>query len=114
MRDGTLKSQSYWVDPYSPAKITENIVHPGNWPNWAVFGSKFTTVDPDGILMQGQRFPTPNSPLEVMVVVVWRKGSRIDSICKKIAQIVRNFDLTEQSGYFFCAGLKPTGFSWIS
>ncbi|PKI50466.1 hypothetical protein CRG98_029149 [Punica granatum] len=46
----------------------------------SVFGSEFTTVDPDGILMQGQRLPTPNSPLEVIVVVVWRKGSRIDPI----------------------------------
>ncbi|OWM90840.1 hypothetical protein CDL15_Pgr011600 [Punica granatum] len=45
-------SQSYRVDPYSPAKIMENRVRPGNWPDWAVFGSEFTTVDPDGILIQ--------------------------------------------------------------
>ncbi|PKI50186.1 hypothetical protein CRG98_029430 [Punica granatum] len=68
MRDGTIKSRvgpwSYRVDPYSPAKITENRVHSGNWPVWAVFGSEFTTVDPDGILRQGQRLPTPNSPPE--------------------------------------------------
>ncbi|PKI70109.1 hypothetical protein CRG98_009572 [Punica granatum] len=98
------QSQSYWVDPYSPTKITENRVCPENWPYWAVFGSEFTTVDPDGILMQGQRLPTPNSPMKVMVVVVWRKGSRIDPICKKTAQTVRNFDPTGQSSYFFVLG----------
>ncbi|OWM72785.1 hypothetical protein CDL15_Pgr024837 [Punica granatum] len=97
-------SQSYRVDPYSPAKITENRVRPGNWPDWAVFGSEFTTVDPNGILMHGQRLPTPNSPLEVMVVVVWRKGSRIDPICKKTAQTIRNFDPTGQLGCFFVLG----------
>ncbi|PKI42656.1 hypothetical protein CRG98_036938 [Punica granatum] len=69
-----------------------------------VFWSEFSTVDPDGILMQGQRLPTPNSPPEVMVVVVWLKGSRIDPICKKTAQTVRNFDPTGQSGCFFVLG----------
>ncbi|PKI58782.1 hypothetical protein CRG98_020841 [Punica granatum] len=59
-----------------------------------VFGSEFTTVDPDGILMQGQRLLTPNSPPEVMVVVIRRKGSQIDPICKKTAQTVRNFGPT--------------------
>ncbi|PKI73823.1 hypothetical protein CRG98_005807 [Punica granatum] len=68
------------------------------------FGSEFTTVDPDGILMQGQRLPTPNSPPEVMVVVVWRKESRIDPICKKTAQTVRNVNPTGQSGCFFVLG----------
>ncbi|PKI71926.1 hypothetical protein CRG98_007694 [Punica granatum] len=98
------QNQSYRVDPYSPAELTENRVRHGNWPDWAVFGSEFTTVDPDGILMQGQRLPTPNSPPEVMVVVFWRKGSRIDPICKKTTQTVRNFDPTGQSGCFFVLG----------
>ncbi|PKI58129.1 hypothetical protein CRG98_021478 [Punica granatum] len=94
--------ESYRVDPYSPAKITKNRVRPGKRPDSAVFRSEFTTVDPDGTLMQGQQIPTPNSPPEVMVVVVWRKGSRIDPICKKLALTLRNFDPTGQSGYSSC------------
>ncbi|OWM66804.1 hypothetical protein CDL15_Pgr012396 [Punica granatum] len=97
-------SQSYRVDSYSPAKITENRVCPGNWPNWAVFRSKFTTVDSNRILMQGQWLPTPNSPPEVSVVVDFRKESRIDLICKRTARTVRNFDLIVQSGCFFVLG----------
>ncbi|PKI66854.1 hypothetical protein CRG98_012720 [Punica granatum] len=46
--------QSYRVDPYSLAKITENRVRPRNRPDWARFGSDVTTVAPDGILMQGR------------------------------------------------------------
>ncbi|PKI51099.1 hypothetical protein CRG98_028528 [Punica granatum] len=56
--------ESYRVDPYSPAKFTENRVRPVNWPDGAVFKSEFTTVDPDGILMQIQRLPTPKSSPE--------------------------------------------------
>ncbi|PKI40628.1 hypothetical protein CRG98_038977 [Punica granatum] len=52
--------QSCRVDPYSPAKITKNIVRLGNRPDWAVFGFDVTTVAPDGILRQGQQLPTPN------------------------------------------------------
>ncbi|PKI56498.1 hypothetical protein CRG98_023136 [Punica granatum] len=48
------------VDPYSPAKITENRVRLENRPDWAVFGSDVTPVSPDGILRQSQWFPTPN------------------------------------------------------
>ncbi|PKI52161.1 hypothetical protein CRG98_027457 [Punica granatum] len=99
-------SQSYRVDPYSPAKIMENRVRPGNWPDWAVFGSEFTTVDPDGILIQGQRLPTPNSPPEVMVWSFWGKGSRINPICKKTARTVKNFNPIGQSGCFFFLGLN--------
>ncbi|PKI58096.1 hypothetical protein CRG98_021523 [Punica granatum] len=61
-----------------------------------VFGSEFSTVDPDGILRQGQRLPNPNSPPEVTVVVVFRNESRIDQICKKTPQTVRNFNPTGQ------------------
>ncbi|PKI70936.1 hypothetical protein CRG98_008669 [Punica granatum] len=32
----------------------------GNWPDWAVFGSEFITMDSDGIFEQGQRLLTPN------------------------------------------------------
>ncbi|OWM76841.1 hypothetical protein CDL15_Pgr016488 [Punica granatum] len=39
--------QSYRVNPYSPSKITENRVRPGNRPDWAIFGSDVTTVAPD-------------------------------------------------------------------
>ncbi|OWM72551.1 hypothetical protein CDL15_Pgr005020 [Punica granatum] len=52
--------QTYRVDPYSPAKITENRVRLENKPNWAVFGSDVTTVSPDGILRQCQWLRTPN------------------------------------------------------
>ncbi|PKI73704.1 hypothetical protein CRG98_005945 [Punica granatum] len=52
--------QSYRIDPNNSAKITENRVRHGNRPDWAVFGSDVTMVAPDGILMQGQRIPTPN------------------------------------------------------
>ncbi|PKI75870.1 hypothetical protein CRG98_003785 [Punica granatum] len=52
--------QTYRVDPYSPAKITEKRVRLENRPDWAVFGSEVNTVSPDGILRQGQWFPTPN------------------------------------------------------
>ncbi|PKI49537.1 hypothetical protein CRG98_030074 [Punica granatum] len=48
--------QTCWVDPYSPAKITENIVRLENKPDWAVFRSDVTTVSLDGILMQGLIF----------------------------------------------------------
>ncbi|OWM78198.1 hypothetical protein CDL15_Pgr015017 [Punica granatum] len=108
MRDGIVGSRvgslSYQADPYSPAKIMENRVCPGSWPDWAVVGSEFTTVDPDGILMQGQLLPTPNLPPEVMVVVIWRKGSRIDPICKKNRKSDRKCDPTGQSGCFFVPG----------
>ncbi|PKI72118.1 hypothetical protein CRG98_007505 [Punica granatum] len=92
------------IDPYSPAKITKNRAHLGNRRDWAVFGSNITTVAPDGILRQGQQLPTPNRPLEVTVVVVMRKESRIDSIYKKTARTVRKTDSTGQSGYFFVLG----------
>ncbi|PKI74468.1 hypothetical protein CRG98_005150 [Punica granatum] len=69
-----------------------------------VFGSGFTTVDPDGILMQSQRLLTPNSPPKMTVVVVVQKESRIDLICKKTAITVRYFDPTGQSGCFFVLG----------
>ncbi|PKI67873.1 hypothetical protein CRG98_011731 [Punica granatum] len=82
--------QSYRVDPYTPAKITKNRARPGNRPDWVVFGSDVTMVAPDGILMQGQWFPTPKRPLEFAVVVVQRKDSRIGSICKENTKTVRN------------------------
>ncbi|PKI48261.1 hypothetical protein CRG98_031344 [Punica granatum] len=75
--------QSYWVDPYSPTKITENKEHLGNRPDWAVFGSDVATESLDGVLMQ---------------------ESRIDPICKKIARTVRKFDPIGQSGCFFVVG----------
>ncbi|PKI73240.1 hypothetical protein CRG98_006375 [Punica granatum] len=70
--------QSCRVDPYSHAKITENRARPKNRSDWAVFGSDVTTVAPDGILMQGQRVPTPKRPPEVAVVVVWFQSCRVD------------------------------------
>ncbi|PKI74539.1 hypothetical protein CRG98_005081 [Punica granatum] len=54
--------QSCQVDLYNPAKITENRARPGNRPDWAICGLDVTTVAPDGILRQGQWFPTPNRP----------------------------------------------------
>ncbi|PKI58361.1 hypothetical protein CRG98_021236 [Punica granatum] len=38
---------------------------------------------PSGILLQGHRLPTPKKPPKVAVVVVWRKETRVDPICKK-------------------------------
>ncbi|PKI40704.1 hypothetical protein CRG98_038904 [Punica granatum] len=99
-------SQSYWVDPYRLAKITENRVRLENRPDWAVFGSDVTVVSSDGILRQSQWRLTPNSPPEVAVVVIFRKESQIDPIYEKTAQTVRNFDLTGQSGCFFFMGLN--------
>ncbi|PKI48947.1 hypothetical protein CRG98_030662 [Punica granatum] len=98
-------SQSYRVDSYRPAKITENRVRLENRPDWAVFWSDVTVVSSDGILRQGQRLPTPNSPLEVVVVVVFQKESRIDPICKKTAQTARNFDPTGQPAQTDLEGL---------
>ncbi|OWM75367.1 hypothetical protein CDL15_Pgr021083 [Punica granatum] len=63
--------QTYRVDPYSPANITENRVRLENRPDWAVFGSDVTTVSPDEILMQGQWLLTPKRPSKVVGVVVW-------------------------------------------
>ncbi|PKI60744.1 hypothetical protein CRG98_018864 [Punica granatum] len=60
-------SQSYWVDPYRLAKITKNRVRLENRSDWAVFRSDVTVVSSDGILRQGQRLLTPNSPPEVAV-----------------------------------------------
>ncbi|OWM77124.1 hypothetical protein CDL15_Pgr013215 [Punica granatum] len=53
-------SQTYQVDPYSPAKITKSKVRLENKPDWAVFGSNVTTVSPNGILGQGRWLLTPN------------------------------------------------------
>ncbi|OWM83062.1 hypothetical protein CDL15_Pgr011744 [Punica granatum] len=86
--------QSYRVDPYSPAKITENKARPGNRPDWAVFRSNVTMVAPDGILLQGWWLPTSKRPPEVTVVIVRRKESRVDPICKKNAKTVRKSDMT--------------------
>ncbi|PKI73457.1 hypothetical protein CRG98_006165 [Punica granatum] len=54
-----------------------------NRPDWAVLGSDVTTVAPDEILMHGQWFLTPKRPPKLVVVVVRRKESRIDPICKE-------------------------------
>ncbi|OWM78219.1 hypothetical protein CDL15_Pgr015038 [Punica granatum] len=43
-------SQICRVDPYSPAKITENKVRLEIRPGWAIFGSNVTPVSLDGIL----------------------------------------------------------------
>ncbi|PKI36002.1 hypothetical protein CRG98_043577 [Punica granatum] len=87
MRDETAKSRvgplTRQLDPYGPAKITENRARPRNRLDWTIFGSDVTMVSPDEILRQGQRLPTPNSPPEVIVVVVLRKESQIDQIYKK-------------------------------
>ncbi|PKI56562.1 hypothetical protein CRG98_023088 [Punica granatum] len=96
--------QSYRVDPYSLAKITENRIRPRNRPDWAVFESDFTTVAPNGILRQGQRLQTPNRPPEVAAVFVLQKDSPIDLICKKNRKSGKKFDPTRQSGCFFMLG----------
>ena len=99
-------SQSCRVDPYSPAKITQNRARLEFRTRLAQVGSDVATEAPDGIFEQGQRLPTANSPPEVAVVVVFRKESWINPIYKKTAQTVRNFDPTGQSGCFFFLGLN--------
>ncbi|PKI63032.1 hypothetical protein CRG98_016556 [Punica granatum] len=76
----------------------------------AQVGLDVATEAPDGIFEQGQRLPTANSPPEVAVVVVFRKESWIDPICKKTVLTVRNFDPTGQSGCFFFLGLNQRVF----
>ncbi|PKI37352.1 hypothetical protein CRG98_042257 [Punica granatum] len=108
--------ESYRVDPYNPAKITENRTRleirtrlapvgsdvAAEAPDGILrqVGSDVATEAPDGIVEQGQRLPTANSPLEVAMVVVFQKESWIDPIYKKTVQTVRNFDPTGQSGVF--------------
>ncbi|PKI69686.1 hypothetical protein CRG98_009957 [Punica granatum] len=99
-------SQSYRVDPYSPAKITENRARLEIWTRLTQVGLDVTTEAPDGSFEQGQRLPTDNAPPEVAVVVVFRKESWIEPIYKKTVQTVRNFDPTGQSGCFFFLGLN--------
>ncbi|PKI78553.1 hypothetical protein CRG98_001060 [Punica granatum] len=94
------------VDPYSPAKITQNRARLEFRTRLAQVGSDIATEAPDGIFELGQRLSTANSPPEVTVVVVFRKESSIDPICKKTVQTVRNFDPTGQSGCFFFLGLN--------
>ncbi|OWM76874.1 hypothetical protein CDL15_Pgr010261 [Punica granatum] len=53
-------SQSYRVDPYSPAKITENRARLEIRTRLAPVGSDVATEAPDGILRQGQWLLTPN------------------------------------------------------
>ncbi|PKI71183.1 hypothetical protein CRG98_008432, partial [Punica granatum] len=72
------------VDPYSPAKITQNRARLEFRTRLAQVGSEVATEAPDGNFEQGQRLPTANSPPEVAVVVVFRKESWIDPIYKKI------------------------------
>ncbi|PKI61212.1 hypothetical protein CRG98_018395 [Punica granatum] len=96
--------QNYRVDPYISAKITENRECLQNRPDWAVFGTNFTTVSPDGILRQSQRILTPKGTPEVASVLVLQKDFRIDLICKKTARTVIKFDPTGQLGCFFMLG----------
>ncbi|PKI49241.1 hypothetical protein CRG98_030350 [Punica granatum] len=100
------------VDPYSPAKITENRARLGNKPDWAVLGSDVTTVVPDGILVQGRWLHTPKRPPVVTVVVVWRKEIRVDPNRKK--------KKTAQNGQTRLAGMtrlehprKNLVFRWV-
>ncbi|PKI67276.1 hypothetical protein CRG98_012348 [Punica granatum] len=78
--------------------------------DWApVFESNVTTVAPDGILRQGQWLSTPNRPPEVTVVVVWRKGARIDPIFKKNSKSFGKLKWILQSDLPNC--VCPLGFS---
>ncbi|PKI73453.1 hypothetical protein CRG98_006161 [Punica granatum] len=88
--DGILMQDRWFPTPKRIPEVTVVVVwfqsyraRPRNRPNWVVFGSDITTVAPDGILTQGQWLLTPKRPPEVTVVIVRRKESRIDSICKE-------------------------------
>ncbi|PKI49908.1 hypothetical protein CRG98_029692 [Punica granatum] len=52
--------KNYQVDPYSPAKITENIARLEFRTRLVLVGSDVATEAPNGILKQGQRLLTPN------------------------------------------------------
>ncbi|PKI50527.1 hypothetical protein CRG98_029081 [Punica granatum] len=56
---------------------------PKDRPDWASFRLDVTTVALDGILLHVRWLLTPKGPLEVTVVVVSRKGSPVDPICKE-------------------------------
>ncbi|PKI57236.1 hypothetical protein CRG98_022381 [Punica granatum] len=78
-----------WTDPTSTQEKTEPCKNQAKWstprkrPDWASFRSDVTMVAPDGILRQRRWLPTPKRPPEVTVMVVRRKGSRVNPICKE-------------------------------
>ncbi|OWM77481.1 hypothetical protein CDL15_Pgr016878 [Punica granatum] len=75
-----IRSKNSWLFPLGNSHPNSN--NRPCWklsrPDWAVFGSDVTTVDPDGILMQDQWLPTLKGPPEVVVVVVWFQTYRVD------------------------------------
>ncbi|PKI52285.1 hypothetical protein CRG98_027327 [Punica granatum] len=103
--DGILR-QELSGRPVQSCKNTQNRARLEFRTRLAQVGSDVATEAPEGIFEQGQQLPTANSSPKVAVVVVFRKESWIDPICKKTVQTVINFDPTGQSGCFFFLGLN--------